>query len=170
MANKAKSAAAEPTRPAYDKTNTCSVNVVTSKKDETKKYSLFVCNIDGLELTGILNSEKGKLTGGLKRDKAHKEYVANVSISPVNSTNIDAPQFRGKIETKKGNIFEIALWEQFGANYHFWSGKVQKEGEGMKEDDGSNPFIKNFAAGEQQRAAQKANSAPVTNEDDDLPF
>jgi hypothetical protein len=175
MANKKTN---QPAPPAYDKTNTCNVNIITSKKNE-KKYSLFVCNIGGIEMTGILNSNEGYLSGELRRNRDSEKRDAVVDIEAVNSRNIDAPAYRGKIKTEKGTIFEIALWEQFGKTkdgkkYHFWSGKVKPEGEsGFSEDDGSNPFLKAYADGEQQFEKQYSSATSFTSgtgEGDDLPF
>lgn len=159
---------AETTKKPFDKTNTCQVNVIEGKTEKTKgkKYSLFVANIEGVEMTAILNSKAGKLNGALRRDKDQKESDATLTMEKVISKSLEAPQFRGIIETKKGNRFEFALWEQFGKGekgaYHFWSGRIKPEGEGYAEDDGSNPFVNEYRGGEK---------LPVSNDkDDDLPF
>lgn len=151
-------------KKVYDKTNTCMVNVITSKTNG-KKYSLFIVNIAGKEMTGIINGNTMKCDLRLERDG---DIVATAQLSVVkNQKSVDSPSYRGTITTIKGNKFECALWERFGDKFHFWSGVVKPEGEGSNfaDDDGSkNPFLQSFAMGEQTRA-KKAKS-----DDDDLPF
>ncbi len=160
----------------FDKTNTCQVSIIKSKKNG-KEYPLFTANIKGYEVAGVLFKRDGLLKGDLRAKKESEKPDATVAIRKNVAKSLSAPVYVGTITGK--NSFEVALWERFGKSekgtYHFWSGNVKTEEEasasrnsGTNFDDDDSDFLLDF---NEAKKLREDNSQSAPNETpDDLPF